>query len=524
MLKRKQPEIDICATLRQNVEKALLKITGSIPNLNEIVSFSAWVRALALLGPSFSFHKEFMGYDGFYCLHMSMELINYCAPVLLPLLKETEVGIPMSVVSSSGHFKHYPVFFGGPCTLISEERNLKISDTFKLAQKRVNGEGTRWAAFTLQGEESSLEILSIRPVAIRDLLISLAFTLDPHLSKRSNWYESRNPKRHSLEIVSVPGSDTVYDFILLLSKIIFTFQTMESSDTDKIRKIKRSLQLILSDYVFEPGLSASTKIDVQWRPMPMIYAWAGHVPFRLRQNIDSTTSLYLIKNNITIDSNLIRKSFHGECFYAWNTKQSESGTSIDGPDLISYNTNTDILLNSDAIAFLGIKDTKLPVITPELPSVPSHHLLKNEKSRQIYDQTFHKLKSDMKLITTIKKKCLDLLYRRLSKDQISEFESVDWFPGQLRTNPIDPKHARMLGVEEINGVWYCDWIKIFLGDWHNVSFTTELCVLKSGWSRHGEVVKDQIQLLHLPLNWEKQSVWEATLCEQANAFMKIATL
>jgi hypothetical protein len=206
-----------------------------------------------------------------------------------------------------------------------------------------------------------------------------------------------------------------------------------------------------------------------------------------------------------VDEELIKKSFSGHCFNAWNTKQSESGTSIDGPDLISYMTNTEPF-NADAAAFLGIKNNTLV------------HLLKNEKSRKIYESIFGKSTD----VNKIRNKCLELLRRQLSKEKIAEFESEDWFPGILRPDPYTD-HARMLGIEEINGVWYCDWVRVFLGDWHNVAFTTELCVLKTNWGRHGDAVKDQVHLLRLPLNWQKLSVWEATLQEQAQAYDMIAS-
>lgn len=488
MSKRKS-EIDICAILRNDVWRTL---KHSCSEFTEPESFSEWLNALCRSLTIKSFPKKFLGYDGFYCLQMSMALINYCAPHLLPLLHETEIAIPLSVVCG-GNYKTYPTFFAGPCTLISNDRNLTLKQSFALAEKRIKSEGARWVCMTLEGD-SPLEILSIRPSSVRNLILTLAFTFDPSLSKRSTWYEETNPKKHSLEIVSVPNSEAIYDFMVLLSNL--------SADTEQTRKLKRQLQIL---NIIVP------EFEVKWRPMPNIFTWAGHIPFRVR-NVQSTAALYLVKHS-SVDEELIKKSYSGQCYNAWNIKESQSGTSIDGPDLISYMTNTDSF-TTEAAAFLGIKSSKLI----PLPPSPIEHIIKNEKSRQIYDSIFGKADGNK-----VRNKCLELLRRQLSKDKIAEFESDDWYPGILRPDPYT-NHARMLGLEEINGVWYCDWVRVFLGDWHNVAFTTELCVLKTNWGRHGEAIKDQVHLLRLPLNWQKLSVWEATLQEQAQAFDLIASI
>ena len=491
MAKRKS-EIDICSILRDDVWRTLKH--ACVP-FAEPESFGEWIDAVSRAVTIKSYPKRFLGYDGFYCLQMSISLINFTAPHLLPLLHETEVAIPLSLVCG-GAYKSYPTFFAGPCTLIPSSRILSgftLNQSFAIAQKRIQTEGARWACMTLEGD-SPLEILSIRPSNVRNLILALAFTLDPCLSKRSTWYEDTNPKKHSLELVSVLNSDAVYEFILLLSNL--------SADTDQTRKIKRQLQILnitIPDF------------EVKWRPMPNMFTWAGHIPFRVRNN-KSVAALYLVKHG-SVDEELIKKSFTGHCFNAWNTKQSESGTSIDGPDLISYMTNTDSL-NADAATFLGIKSNKLI----PLPPSPIEHIIKNEKSRQIYDSIFGKITD----VEKVRKKCLELR-RQLTRDKIIEFEKEDWYPGILRPDP-DTNHARFLGIEEINGVWYCDWVRVFLGDWHNVAFTTELCVLKTNWGRHGESIKDQVHLLRLPLNWQKLSVWEATLQEQAKAFELIASI
>lgn len=474
MSKRKS-EIDICAVLRYDVWRTL---KHACVEFTQPESFGEWLNALSRAVTIKSYPKRFLGYDGFYCLQMSMRLINYCAPHLVPLLHDTEIAIPMSVVCG-GNYKSYPTFFAGSCTFIPNDRNLTLKQSFALAEKRIQCNKARWACMTLEGD-SPLEILSIRPSSVRNLILALAFTLDPCLSKRSTWYEESNPKRHSLEIVSVPNSDSIYEFILSLNQ------------NPKIKRILQILNVTLPDF------------EVKWRSMPNIFTWDGHIPFRVR-NVQSTASLYLLKHT-TVDEELIKKSFSGHCFNAWNTKQSESGTSIDGPDLISYMTNTEPF-NADAAAFLGIKKNNTLV-----------HLLKNEKSRKIYESIFGKSTD----VNKIRNKCLELLRRQLSKDKIAEFESEDWFPGILRPDPYTD-HARMLGIEEINGVWYCDWVRVYLGDWHNVAFTTELCVLKTNWGRHGDAVKDQVHLLRLPLNWQKLSVWEATLQEQAQAYDMIAS-
>jgi hypothetical protein len=137
----------------------------------------------------------------------------------------------------------------------------------------------------------------------------------------------------------------------------------------------------------------------------------------------------------------------------------------------------------------------------------------SKRQRDAFDQLF-----DQRYL--IKAKLLEKFKNGLSKEKLDDIENDEWTPGFQSTDPTDLNHNRMLGLEYINGIWTIEWIRMFVGDWQVVPFTTDLCILKSLWNRNGEGIQSLEQIKLCPQNWQTFSDYENLIKEQVDAFCK----
>jgi len=525
MAKRKlgepAPDLGTIPELWSDVEVALSQRLGTEMRHEGEWTFATWIRSQAMLNSKTKgLPLNFLGASGFYPIHWNIKLLNACAPHLVPLLRKNEVGVPLSV-ANAGPCKTNPAFVVGPCALITPQRNLTLAESWTEARQRVADSAlatsTRWACLSLGSGAAAIEILTVQPPAYGPTLYALALILEPALSKRSNWYDRTDPKRHSLELVSVPGSDAWYDILKVLSDIMPTYKIIKDTDTDKIRKLKKTISHLIDHTFDEP-------ITISWEPAPRVHAWPGHMPFRLRRGMErdeATTCIYLLKTG-SEPTDRVLGAFSGQCTNAWNTLFSESGTTIDAPDIISHFVNKNRTLTPDACHFLGIEYVAVPVTVSQplsfAPPKPQHLVNLNTQSQQMWTEIWGGFTETKQLQTRL----LDKFKHFITKEKLAYLEDADWHPGRLQKDATDPAHARMLGLEELNGVWYLDWVRVHIGDWVWVPFSSEPCVCKSLWSRYGRGKVDKVQLLRMRLNWEPASEWTRTMREHAIAFRKFS--